>query len=679
MFASRSRSSNLSLALTALTFLAAPSLVSAAPVDDVAAAPIASEVIDIGGWEVTDTFTGDDSDLSLSLTIEAQAQWSASITTGVSFESDDVRQGADLEVSRIAALSTGALNVVWSVTGTVETGWGTASIGPVPFSADNVGCAPALSGGAYDCVAESSSVEVVGLPPGFCEIIPVPPFVTPGIPLHPYVELRLRATFTITPEGIVTQRTLVVDDDDIVDDSLELTDSLESETLDMPCTSPADSEVFYELADYAWSPETTASQSPIIAAGIMDPIVGCVKIGLVEGALGTPYVTNPSFVLEGDGHTTDMGELLANDVAPTIAPMGPFAGLEGSPVTFGASVTSQCPIGSSLWLFSDGGTAFGPAPQHTFEDDALYSGQLTVIDITGLSAARNFSAAISNVLPTAYAGPNTSGLWGVPIAFNGQGVDPGGVDNATLVYSWNWGDGTPGTGGANASHVYGTPGSYVATLTVCDDHGCASNATNVEVHKRSTVTSYTGANVGVYSASAMLAGTVVDQLGNAISGASVAFTLGGAAAGSAQTNGSGSASRTVTVGLAAGTYDVSAGYAGSALYDGSSATESFEAIQMATALTYTGALKGAPNKTVGLSAQLVDVLGRALAGELVTFQLGTQTAQATTDGNGVAATTLKLSQKNGQYTLTTSYLPTAADAGRWLPTSTSATFSLQAK
>ncbi len=663
------------VALAVLFTLVVPTTALAAPTSDVAVVPIASATEDIGGWVVSDAFSGDDGGLSVELTIEAQASWTASITTGVSYESDDVRQGADLDVARIAPLSIGSLHVLWTVTGDISGN----SIGPVPFTADNVSCAPALSGGAYDCVAESDSVEVFGLPPGFCEIIPVPPFVTPGIPLHPYVELKLRVTFTITPEGIVTERALNSDGDDVANDSLTLTDDSQSETLEMPCTSPADSPVLYALTDYAWSPSVSASQQPIISAGIMDPIVGCAKIGLYSGGLGTPNVTSPDFVLEGDGHTTDMGELLANDIPPVIAPMSLFVGVEGSPVTFGAAVTSQCPIGSSLWQFSDGGTAYGPAPQHTFQDDALYSGQLDVIDITGLSAARNFSVDITNVLPGAYAGPDTSGLWGTPIAFNGQGVDPGAVDNATLVYSWNWGDGTPGTGGANASHVYANPGSYVATLSVCDDHGCSSDTTSVTVHKRNTAVSYTGANIGLYSGSAQVAGTIVDQLGNPVAGASLSFTLGGASAGSAQTDGSGSAARTVTVVLSAGTYDVTASYAGSALYNGNSGTESFEVVQLATVVSYTGALTGAPNKVSSLSAKLVDVLGRPLVGKLVVFQLGTQTAQATTDANGNAVTSLKLTQKNGKYTLTSSYTPTAPDAGKWLGSATTATFSLQAK
>jgi hypothetical protein len=100
---------------------------------------------------------------------------------------------------------------------------------------------------------------------------------------------------------------------------------------------------------------------------------------------------------------------------------------------------------------------------------------------------------------------------------------------------------------------------------------------------------------------------------------------------------------------------------------------------MATSVAYTGALSGGPNKSVTLSATLADALGHRLAGKVVVFQLGSQQAQATTDPNGVASTSLKLTQKNGKYPLTTTYAPAGADAGFWAGSAAATSFSLQAK
>jgi hypothetical protein len=97
-------------------------------------------------------------------------------------------------------------------------------------------------------------------------------------------------------------------------------------------------------------------------------------------------------------------------------------------------------------------------------------------------------------------------------------------------------------------------------------------------------------------------------------------------------------------------------------------------LKKATTLTYTGALKGGPNKVIALSAVLKDSDGKPLAGRTVTFQLGTQTATAVTDMNGVATTTLKLTQKNGSYSLLTSWTPVASDATRYAAPSDIDTF-----
>jgi hypothetical protein len=199
------------------------------------------------------------------------------------------------------------------------------------------------------------------------------------------------------------------------------------------------------------------------------------------------------------------------------------------------------------------------------------------------------------------------------------------------------------------------------------------------VRKRTTAIAYTGANTGVYSAAAQLGASLGDEFGAPIAGESIGFTFAGGAVGTAQTNTAGNASRTITVGSPAGSYSVGVAYAGSALYGGSSASAVFSVSTMATSVTYTGAVSGGPNKSVTLSATLADALDHRLAGKVVVFQLGSQQAQATTDANGVASTSLKLTQKNGKYPLTATFTPAGADAGLWAGSAAATSFSLQAK
>src|SRR5260370_14042042 len=69
------------------------------------------------------------------------------------------------------------------------------------------------------------------------------------------------------------------------------------------------------------------------------------------------------------------------------------------------------------------------------------------------------------VAPTAKVGGPYSGYAGQVISFNGSGsTDP---DGYPLNYSWNFGDGTPGTG-ATPTHAYSSAGTFTVMLSV--DH-----------------------------------------------------------------------------------------------------------------------------------------------------------------------------------------------------------------
>jgi DNA-binding CsgD family transcriptional regulator len=89
--------------------------------------------------------------------------------------------------------------------------------------------------------------------------------------------------------------------------------------------------------------------------------------------------------------------------------------------------------------------------------------------------------------------------------------------------------------------------------------------------------------------------------------------------------------------------------AGDALYGPASSASDFAVAKNATELVYTGAVSGALNKPSVLSAVLKDGGGKPLAGRTVAFQLGTQSASAVTDANGLATTSPKLTGEKGTY------------------------------
>ena len=112
----------------------------------------------------------------------------------------------------------------------------------------------------------------------------------------------------------------------------------------------------------------------------------------------------------------------------------------------------------------------------------------------------------------------------------------------------------------------------------------------------------------------------------------------------------------------AGAHTLAASTAQDTLYEASNTSGGYAVGLKATTVTYSGALTGTPNKVITLSAKLVDATGTPLAGRTINFQLGTQSASALTDANGQAATTLKLTQKNGTYTVSATFTPVGADA-----------------
>jgi len=76
--------------------------------------------------------------------------------------------------------------------------------------------------------------------------------------------------------------------------------------------------------------------------------------------------------------------------------------------------------------------------------------------------------AVVSALPTLGDAPLT-------VSFNGAGsVDQ---DGAISSYEWNYGDGTTTGTSATVSHVYATPGTYTATLTVTDNSGLKNSST----------------------------------------------------------------------------------------------------------------------------------------------------------------------------------------------------------
>jgi uncharacterized protein (TIGR03382 family) len=151
---------------------------------------------------------------------------------------------------------------------------------------------------------------------------------------------------------------------------------------------------------------------------------------------------------------------------------GPYAGEAGTTlIQFDGSASSD-PDSDALsyaWDFGDGNTASEMMPTHTYATAGNFDVTLVVNDGRASSDPSVTSAAISappaNVAPVADPGGPYAGEPGQLIAFDGSAsADPNGD---ALTYSWDFGDGSSGTGVA-PTHSYAASGIYDVSLVVDD-------------------------------------------------------------------------------------------------------------------------------------------------------------------------------------------------------------------
>jgi len=453
------------------------------------------------------------------------------------------------------------------------------------------------------------------------------------------------------------------------------------------CRVPVGDQLSYGLGDLASTPGLHVVSSVGIEAGFVSPPIPPTPFGVrIEVYSDTVEVatSDASLDMSGPGGTIGLGAIQANNIPPTLGAVSAPDGTEGTPIQFSTSATGPCAAGATYsWDFGDGsGPGHTATPQHVYADDGVWTGQVVVTDETGLTDTADFTVHVANAAPnvTVVPGAPVTVPWGKPLTLKAQAVDPGAADQSTLTYDWAFGDGDSiDNGGTSATHSWSVIGDPSPTVTVCDKDGaCTVKQFTVHVRKHATELSYTGPQAADHSSIAPLTASLVDEFGTPLNGAPVAFAVDGSPVGTAMTDASGRARLDYPVVKLAGAHTVSASYVGNPSKFEASATagDPFAVSAMASELTYTGGLKGSPNKAVTVSAKLVDDLGRPLAGRTVTFVIGSQQVSATTASSGIATAQLKLVQKPGFYPLTVSW---AGDAGRYLGDSVTLQFSLNKK
>ncbi len=188
----------------------------------------------------------------------------------------------------------------------------------------------------------------------------------------------------------------------------------------------------------------------------------------------------------------DIQQAIEGDHAPVAVWGGSTSGVEGSPVSFDATGSSDAD-GDALtytWDFQDGSTATGATVTHTFADNAAYQVRLTVSDPSGLQSSEAKVVTIVNAAPVV----NT--LTATPTILSGETVSAlatfsdAGVNDAPWTYSFNWGSGSTSVGSTTdqssslgSSRSFLEAGSYSVAVTVTDKDRAesASKATTFRV------------------------------------------------------------------------------------------------------------------------------------------------------------------------------------------------------
>ncbi len=218
------------------------------------------------------------------------------------------------------------------------------------------------------------------------------------------------------------------------------------------------------------------------------------------------------------------------------------------------------------------------------------------------------------------------------------------------------------TGSATVSTSFDVPAGMEtgASTLVVIANGIPSLALAVNVAPGTTLT-YNGATTGDYNDAVTLSATLTSG-GAPIAGATVNFTntFGGGPC-SGVTDGSGTASCTVTPSAVPGSYSGTATFTGNASFGQSSTSFNFTETQEDTAVTITGPTTADYSDAVTVSAQLTDPDGGApIAGKSLKFVLGSGAGTETcvtgaTDASGRASCSITPNQVPAIYTLTATF------------------------
>ncbi len=159
--------------------------------------------------------------------------------------------------------------------------------------------------------------------------------------------------------------------------------------------------------------------------------------------------------------------------APVAVITAPHAAAIGEEIEFDSlkSTSRSAFISGYEWDFGDGTTATGVRVHHAYDAPGVYSVRLRALAderAGGCASAEVVHLVTVNAAPVAEIEAAPAVEVHRPLKLSAaQSFDP---DGGIAEYSWDFGDGTTGTG-IDVTHVWREPGQYVVTLTADDGRG----------------------------------------------------------------------------------------------------------------------------------------------------------------------------------------------------------------
>lgn len=308
-------------------------------------------------------------------------------------------------------------------------------------------------------------------------------------------------------------------------------------------------EVSLELVDalavFAWAYDNVTLSSPVgtlVAVAVDTTATGPTPLtvtfqGSASGGTG-PYSyswafgdgatgrgTNPTHTYTAQGDfdavmtVTDAASVTARAsvLVVVLPPVGTLAASISANVTTGTAPLSVSFDSSAAggaapytyqWTFGDGSAAVsGNTTAHTYTTTGSYVATLIVTDGTGATATAEIAVVAASPSGSLVASASAVVTGGVaPFLGSFVGTACGGT--APYTFSWNFGDGTGTVTGSLVAHLYASPGTYLATLTVVDAQGNLTTA-HAQVAVTSSVSGALRVNAGTTVTSGIAPLTVV--------------------------------------------------------------------------------------------------------------------------------------------------------------------------